>query len=156
VPPRSLIACALAAALLLATAALADPPRRDKTRGGDQPRRIGIEVTVNHALDSQAETDPRGAELDTFLKPQIKYGGLKVLQVERLNLAIDEVGTLQLPNGRKFRVRPLDVGSEGVLLSVSVQGTLWTDMRVRNGHLVVIGAERYQDGKLVIGLKPRF
>ena len=29
-------------------------------------------------------------------------------------------------------------------------------MRVRNGHLVVIGAERYEDGKLVIGLEPRF
>ena len=133
--------------LLLAAAApaLADPPRR-----------ITIEVTVSHALDAQGAIDPRGVKLDAYLKPQIRYGGLKVLQIERLNLALDEVGTLQLPNGRKFRVRPLDVGSEGVLLSVSVQGTLWTDMRVRNGHLVVIGAERYEDGKLVIGLEPRF
>ena len=29
-------------------------------------------------------------------------------------------------------------------------------MRVRNGHLVVIGAERYEAGKLVIGVEPRF
>jgi hypothetical protein len=144
---RSLIAGALAAALLLglAGAAAAEPPRR-----------IAIDVTVSHALDAQGAIDPRGLELDAHLKQQFRYGGLKVLQVERLKLALDEVGTLQLPNGRKFRVRPLDVGSEGVLLSVSVQGTLWTDMRVRNGHLVVIGAERYQDGKLVIGLEPHF
>jgi hypothetical protein len=147
VPPRRLIAAALAAALLLGAAAAS---------AADPPRRISIEVTVSHALDAQGAIDPRGAALDAYLKPQFKYGGLKVLQVERLNLAIDEVGTLQLPNGRKFRVRPLDVGSEGVLLSVSVQGTLWTDMRVRNRHLVVIGAERFQDGKLVIGLEPRF
>jgi hypothetical protein len=147
VPPRRRIACALAAALLLGMvgAAAAEPPRR-----------IAIDVTVSHALDAQGAIDPRGMELDAHLKQQIRYGGLKVLQVERLKLALDEVGTLQLPNGRKFRVRPLDIGSEGILLSVSVQGTLWTDMRVRNGHLVVIGAERYQDGKLVIGLEPHF
>jgi hypothetical protein len=147
VPLRRLSACALSAALLFAVAGAAP---------ADPPRRIAIDVTVSHALDAQGAIDPRGVELDAHLKPQFKYGGLKVLQVERLNLALDEVGTLQLPNGRKFRVRPLDVGSEGVLLSVSVQGTLWTDMRVRNGHLVVIGAERYQDGKLVIGLEPHF
>jgi hypothetical protein len=144
---RSRITGALAVILLLGIAAAAH---------AEPPRRIGIDVTVSHALDAQGAIDPRGVELDAHLKPQFKYGGLKVLQVERLNLALDEVGTLQLPNGRKFRVRPLDVGSEGVLLSVSVQGTLWTDMRVRNGHLVVIGAERFQEGKLVIGLEPHF
>jgi hypothetical protein len=124
--------------------------------GAQAPRRVSIEVTVSHALDANGAIDPRGRELNAFLEPQFRYGSLKVLQVERLDLALDEVGTLELPNGRKFRVRPLDIGSEGVLLSVSVQGTLWTDMRVRNGHLVVIGAERYEAGKLVIGVKPRF
>jgi hypothetical protein len=122
----------------------------------EAPRRIGIKVTVSHALDAKGAVDPRGSELNAFLKPQFRYGSLKVLQIEQLDLALDEVGTLKLPNGRKFRVRPLDIGPEGVLLSVSVQGTLWTDMRVRNGHLVVIGAERYEEGKLVIGVEPRF
>jgi hypothetical protein len=152
---RSLIAGALAAALLLgiAAAAPAKPPRRTPA---EPPRRVAIDVTVSHALDAQGAIDPRAAELDTLLKPQFRYGGLKVLQEERLNLALDQVGTLQLPNGRKFRVRPLDIGPEGVLLSVSVQGTLWTDMRVRNGHPVVIGAERYEAGKLVIRLQPHF
>jgi hypothetical protein len=122
----------------------------------ETPRRVAVKVTVSHALDAKGAIDPRGSELNAFLKPQFRYGSLKVLQIESLDLALDEVGTLELPNGRKFRVRPLDIGPEGVLLSVSVQGTLWTDMRVRNGHLVVIGAERYEEGKLVIGMEPRF
>jgi hypothetical protein len=145
---RDPIAAALAAAALFASAASveAQPP----------PRRIAIDVTVSHATDAEGTIDPRAVQLDALLKPQFRYGGLKVLQEERLNLAMDEVGTLKLPNGRKFRVRPLDIGPEGVLLSVSVQGTLWTDMRVRNGHPVVIGAERFQDGKLVIALEPHF
>ena len=120
------------------------------------PRRVTVEVTVSHALDAKGEIDPRGKDLNAFLKPQFRYGSLKVIQVEKLDLALDEVGTLELPNGKKFRVRPLDIGPEGVLLSVSVQGTLWTDMRVRNGHLVVIGAERYEAGKLVIAVRPAF
>ena len=144
--PRRIAGALLAAGLLVCAAVASAEP----------PRRIAIDITVSHALDAQGAIDPRGLELDAHLKPQFRYGGLKVLQVERLDLALDQVGVLQPPNGRKFRVRPLDIGSEGVLLSVSVQGTLWTDMRVRNGHLVVIGAERYQGGKLVIGLKPSF
>ena len=137
----------LLAAMLLVCAAVA---------WAETPRRIAVKVTVSHALDAQGAIDPRGSELNAFLGPQFRYGSLKVLQVERLDLALDEVGTLELPNGRKFRVRPLDIGPEGVLLSVSVQGTLWTDMRVRNGHLVVIGAERFEEGKLVISVEPHF
>jgi hypothetical protein len=41
-----------------------------------------------------------------------------------------------------------------VLLGVTVKGSLQTDLRIPNGHLVVIGAEGYQDGKLVISLEP--
>ena len=144
---RRRITGGLLTALLLTCAAVA---------WAESPRRVTVEVTVSHALDAKGAIDPRGRELNAFLKPQFRYGSLKVLQVERLDLALDEVGTLKLPNGRKFRVRPLDIGPEGVLLSVSVQGTLWTDMRVRNGHLVVIGAERYEEGKLVIGVEPHF
>jgi len=144
---RRRITGGLLTAVLLACAAVA---------WAETPRRVAVKVTVSHALDAKGAIDPRGRELNAFLKPQFRYGSLKVLQIERLDLALDEVGTLELPNGRKFRVRPLDIGPEGVLLSVSVQGTLWTDMRVRNGHLVVIGAERYEAGKLVIGLEPHF
>ena len=144
---RRLYTGALLAAVLLVSAAVAS---------AEPPRRIAIDVTVSHALDAKGSIDPRGLELHAHLKPQFRYGSLRVLQVERLDLALDEVGTLELPNGRKFRVRPLDIGPEGALLAVSVQGTLWTDMRVRNGHLVVIGAERYEAGKLVIGLTPSF
>ena len=144
---RRRITGGLLAAVLLACAAVA---------WAETPRRVMVKVTVSHALDAKGAIDPRGSELNAFLKPQFRYGSLKVLQEESLDLALDEVGTLKLPNGRKFRVRPLDIGPEGVLLSVSVQGTLWTDMRVRNGHLVVIGAERFEEGKLVIGVEPHF
>jgi hypothetical protein len=144
---REWITCALVAALLLAASASAQPP---------PARRVEVKVTVSHALDAKGEIDPGAKDLNTLLETQVRYGALKVLKAESLDLAIDEVGTVELPNGRKLRLRPLDIGKEGLLLSVSVQGTLWTDMRVRNGHNVVIGAERWQDGKLIIAIEPRF
>jgi hypothetical protein len=144
-------------ALLVATGVLAFAlPSAAQPKEKPKRQRVVVTVTVSHALDAKGEIDPRGLELHSQLKEQFRYGGLRVLDVERLDLALDEVGTVKLPNGRKLRVRPLNVGPEGVLLSVSVQGTLWTDMRVRNGHRVVIGAERYEDGKLVIALVPSF
>jgi len=39
---------------------------------------------------------------------------------------------------------------------VDLEGTLQGDLRVKNGHQVVIGAQRVADGKLVISLEPRF
>ena len=81
---------------------------------------------------------------------------LEVLETRRLRLAPDEVGTLGLPNGKPLRVRPLRLDDSGVLLAVEVKDTLQTDLRVRNGHLVVIGAGRHQGGRLVISFEPRW
>ena len=60
---------------------------------------------------------------------------------------------MRLPSGKRLRVRPLQVGERGVLVAVAIEDTLQTDLRIRNGHLVVIGAEPYEEGKLVISLE---
>jgi len=41
-------------------------------------------------------------------------------------------------------------------VAVSVEGSVQSDMQIPNGHLVAIGAGRYEDGKLVISLEPHF
>ena len=118
----------------------------------------GIEliVLVAHASAGPGGVDPRAERLADKLTKEFRYESLRVLQSRRLRLALDEVGSVRLPNGKLLRLRPLQVGEKSVLLAVGLEGTLQTDLRIRNGHLVVIGAERYQDGKLVIGLEPRW
>ena len=118
----------------------------------------GIEliVLVAHASAGPGGVDPRAERLADKLTKEFRYESLRVLQSRRLRLAPDEVGSVRLPNGKLLRLRPLQVGEKSVLLAVGLEGTLQTDLRIRNGHLVVIGAERYQDGKLVIGLEPRW
>jgi len=118
------------------------------------PERVSVEVTVAQISDRPGEIDPRGRRLHEKLEKQFRYQSLRVLETRTLDLALDQVGTLQLPNDRTFQVRPMDVGNQGVLLAVSVEGLTETDLRVRRKHLVVFGAERYEDGKLVISLEP--
>jgi hypothetical protein len=119
-----------------------------------QEQRIDVEVMVSHVSSAEGEIDPRGRKLNQKLKDQFRYESLRVLQVRRLRLALDEVGSVKLPNGKSMRVQPLQVSGSGVLLAVDVEGAARMDLKVRDGHLVVIGAERYKDGKLVISLEP--
>ena len=121
-----------------------------------QEQRIDVELMVSHVSSAGGEIDPRGRKLHQKLQGEFRYESLRVLQIRRLRLALNEVGSVGLPNGKTVRLRPLQVGEGGVLLAVDVEGAARMDLKVRKGHLVVIGAERYQDGKLVISLEPRW
>ena len=133
----------------LAALALAWP-----ARAGEEPRRIALEVLVAHISDRAGGIDPRGAELHRTLTDQFRYETLRVLDRRRLDLPLGTVQSVDLPNGRLLNVRAFQLSSKGVLLGVTVTGSLQTDLRIPNGHLVVIGTERFEDGKLVISLEP--
>lgn len=117
---------------------------------------IRFDVTVSQISEKPGEIDPRAAQLDRRLRREFRYQSLRVLEQKRLELGIDDVGSIDLPNGRKLRLKPLLADARGVLLSVDLEGTMRGDLRVKSGHLVVIGAQRFGDGKLVISLVPRF
>ena len=133
----------------LAALALAWP-----AAAGEEPRRIALEVLVAHISDQPGGIDPRGVELHAKLADQFRYETLRVLDRRRLDLPLGTVESVDLPNGRLLNVRAFQLSSKGVLLGVTVTGILQTDLRIPNGHLVVIGAERFEDGKLVISLEP--
>ena len=137
--------------LLLAAVVLAAGPLTEPAAAQE---RIDFDVIVSHISSQPGEIDPRGRRIHEKLRSQIRYESLRVLQQERLDLSIDEVGTMDLPNQRKLRLRPMDVGERGVLLAVEVEGSLDSDLRIPNHHMVVFGTEPYEDGKLVISLEP--
>ena len=116
--------------------------------------RIDIDVIVSHISGLPGKIDPRGRRVHEKLRSQIRYESLRVLQQRRLDLRIDQVGSMDLPNSRKLRLRPMDVGERGVLLAVEVEGSLDSDLRIPNHHLVVLGTEAFEEGKLVISLEP--
>jgi len=117
---------------------------------------IQVEVMVSQISEEPGEIDPRAKKLDQKLRGEFRYESLEVLTTRKLSLAANEVGSVGLPDGKKARVRPLQIDGNSVLLAVEVEGTVSTDVRVNNGHLVVIGAGRHEGGKLVISLEPRW
>jgi hypothetical protein len=117
---------------------------------------VDVQVLVCHAAAAGAGVDGACRELHTKIGSQFRYESLKKLQSQTLKLGLNEVGRMKLPNGKQLTVRPLTVDARGVLLAVDVEGAVRTDVKVGNGNLVVIGADAYRDGKLVISLTPRW
>jgi hypothetical protein len=137
-------------ALALALAALAGPAFAQGAR------MVGFEIMVTHVSQAPGPIDPRGQALHNQLRRDFRYGSLKVLERRNLRVGLDEIGQMQLPNGRWMRVRPLNVARDRLLVSVEVEGSVATDLRLANHRMVSIGSHRYKDGTLVITLQPDF
>ncbi len=141
---QSLIVLALGALLVTGVAA------------AQQPRRFDVRVTVTHISERAGKIDPGARRLDQHLRKKFRYKSLRVIEQRRLALQLDEVGSVRLPNGRMFRVRPLNLGDRGLLMAVGWEDAMQMDMHAPSNHLMVIGGPAYQDGQLVISIEPRY
>lgn len=133
---------ALLAGLLLAAPALAQTARR-----------VALSLTVSHASPHPGPIDPEAARLHESLR-EFRYQSLRVIERRRLDLRTGEIGGLELPTGKRVQVRPLHMGPAGVLVALDIENTLHTDMRLLDRKPVVIGVDRYDDGKLILTLEP--
>lgn len=113
-------------------------------------RRVGLNLMVSHASVQPGPVDPAAARLHESLRNEFRYESLRVIERRRLSLRAGEIGGLELPSGKRVRVRPLHLGPGGVLLAVDIENTLHTDMRLPDRRPVVIGVDRYQGGKLIL------
>jgi hypothetical protein len=119
-------------------------------------RRFHVDITVAEISDAKGGIDKRAKRLDDKLRKKFRYNSLRVLQERRLDLEMDEVGSVKLPTGRMFRVRPLNLGDRGLLMAVGWEGEMMMDMRAPNHHLLVIGGPAHGDGQLVISIEPEY
>jgi hypothetical protein len=117
---------------------------------------VPVNVMVVHTSNREGEVDPRAQELHEKLRKQLRYRSMRVLQEERVDLEMNQVGSVALPDGRKVRMRPMHKGAKGVLMAVDVQGAVKLDARARNHHKVVIGAGEYEDGNLAVSIEPDY
>jgi hypothetical protein len=117
---------------------------------------VGLLLTVSHASSQPGPIDPSAAELHRSLRSEFRYESLRVLERRHMDLRMQEVGGVDLPTGKHVEVRPLSVTPAGVLIAVEIPGTLQTDLRVPNQKQVVIGVDRYEDGKLILILQPDY
>ena len=151
---RRWFALATAVAALLAFAAAAQ--ERERGRGERRGDRVPVNVMIVHTSNEKGGVDPAAKDLDEKLKKQLRYKSMRVIQQERVDLEVDRVGTVELPDGRKVRMRPMHKGAKGVLMAVDVEGAVKLDARAPNHHRVVIGAGEYEDGNLAVAIEPDY
>ena len=144
---RRWLAASLLAALLPAGPVAADDP---------QP--ISFEVTVVHVSNREGgvQATARARRVDRIIGPQIKYDSLRVLDFRRRKIPLNQIGSVTLPGGKRFRFRPMDLNDEGVLVAVDVERSAQGDFRIPRRKPFVFGGQRYQDGQLVILLEPDY
>jgi len=119
-------------------------------------RSFSVKVTVAEISDAAGVIDARAERLDRNLREKFKYNSLRVIKERRLKLALDEVGSVELPDGRMFRVQPLNVGDRGLLMAVGWEGEVMMDMRAPSNHLLVIGGPSHGDSQLVVSIEPQY
>ncbi|MCH7866362.1 MAG: hypothetical protein IH881_01600 [Myxococcales bacterium] len=112
-----------------------------------------LEVLVARLTTERGKIDKGAERLHAELKHQFRYEGIRVLETRRVKLVVDQVWDLNLPTRRRLRIRPLVVEATGALISIEISGLVQTDLRIRKGQMVIIGAEKFRDGKLVIALQ---
>jgi hypothetical protein len=115
---------------------------------------VGLSLIVSHASAQPGPIDP---EMHRVLgKTVVRYQSLRVIERRHIDLRMQEIGGVDLPTGKRVEVMPLSMNASGVLISLEVPGTLQTDLRVANQKQVVIGLDRYDDGKLILVLQPDY
>jgi hypothetical protein len=117
---------------------------------------VGLTLTLSHASPKPGPIDPGAAEIHRQLHREFRYESLRVLEQRHVILRMQEACGIDLPTGKRVELRPLSLTPSGVLIAVEIEGTLEADLRVPNRKQVVIGVERYQDGKLILTLQPDY
>jgi hypothetical protein len=141
--------------LLCACAAWAEPGERPDRSAPDRAARVTLMLT--HLSNRADGIDPRARRLDQRLQREnIRFPSARVLQRRSVDLKLDRVETLALPDGRSARFRPMHMGARDVLMAVDVEDGVKMDARVRSGHMVVIDGGRFEGGKLVISIEPDY
>jgi hypothetical protein len=111
---RLRLAIGVGAVALAGIAALA-APGSTPAQGPDSGR-VPVNVMVVQTSNQKGEVDPRAQDLHEKLKKQLRYKSMRVIQEQRVDLEMNQVGTVELPDGRKVRMRPLHKGAKGVLM----------------------------------------
>ena len=118
--------------------------------GAQEARQVRVHLTVIHASQTPGPIDPDARRLHQQLQKDFRYQSLRVMQQRRMRMPMREERRVELPTGRVLRMRAIAIDPHGVLMSLEMKDRLDTRVMLRPRKPVVIGGERYQDGKLFI------
>lgn len=128
------------------------------TTGGvalaQEVQQVVFRIEISHLSRNPGPVEQ--PDLFNRLRQDFRYESLRVITRRRLRLNLEEVGGVDLPTGRRIQISPVNLDSRGVLVFLEIEDGEQMDLRVPNRHPVVVGIERYKDGKLVLQVTPEY
>ncbi|MFO0695823.1 MAG: hypothetical protein U0230_19835 [Polyangiales bacterium] len=128
-----------------------------------QGRRATAEVFIVLAKEQPGQVDPELADMPALRRPPFNsFRSLQVLSKPRLSLTEGQDSDLELPNGRRLRIRLMQVTEDGRFhLKVSINRPDQADylpllqVVASPGDPFFVGGQVYQDGTLILGIRVR-
>lgn len=112
-----------------------------------------FQVSVLHATPGGSVAKD-AARFDRLLRPRVRYEGLRVVEQKGARLAANAIGQVKLPDGQRFRFRPIDPAGPGALVAIDM-GRTKGDFRLRAGKPLIFGGSSWRGGDLVVVLELR-
>lgn len=112
-----------------------------------------FDVSVLHATPS-GSVDDAASRFHRLLGKRVRYEGLRVVKSQSLRVATNDIGSVKLPDGVRFRFRPIDPEGPGVLVAIDM-GQTQGDFRLPAGKPLVLGGSAWKGGQLVVVLELR-
>ncbi len=128
---------------------------RAEPRVGPVDRPVLVHVMVVHAKVEPGPIDPGCVPLKRKLG-MMNFRTLRMLQQQRFKLQMGQQARMQLPAGRHFEILPISVIDRELHMQVQMPGMLNTRVRMPSGDSMILGGLAFEDGVLVLQLKPEF
>ena len=116
-----------------------------------QETSFDFRVTVLHATSGGAVRD--GAQrFDRLLRKRVSYRGLRIVTSQERTVGTTRIGSVELPDGTRFRFRPIDPDGPGALVAIDM-GETQGDFRLPAGKPLILGGSGWKGGQLVVVLE---
>ncbi len=119
-----------------------------------EPIEFEIQVVHGSNAEGQSVVDPACAEIKRRLP--VKFNSLQMVTQRTLRLKFGESGQVSLPTGREFRLMPISIVRDRLHVHFQIKDLVDTRLQLRSGRPVIVGGQAWDEGKLIIMLKPAF
>lgn len=121
-----------------------------------QSEPIEFEIQVVHGSnhEGQGRVDPACNEIKRRLPMQ--FDSLQMVSQRKLSLKFGELGQVSLPTGRNLSLIPISIVRDRLHVHFQIKDLVDTRLQLRSGRPVIVGGQAWDEGKLIIMLKPAF
>lgn len=121
-----------------------------------QSEPIAFDVQVVHGSNHEGKgvVDPACNEIKARLP--VQFNSLQMVTHRQMKLKFGESGRVDLPTGRNFTLMPISIVRDRLHVHFQIKDLVDTRLQLRSGRPVIVGGQAWDDGKLIIMLKPAF